>query len=345
MTEKRKKGLVSLLAAFALVFTTIMGSAMPVQASDVTILYETPESLAAAAANTEEWIPFTIGENVGFEVMLLVDSPADTKLSLYDSAGNLVADYTTYQLGNPIQVSSAEYGDMTADYGVYGIRYSGNTLPVGSYICGITFAADTKYSVMVRQKNALSPEISMTSATITKGFSKTLSVTDGTVKKWSSNNSKIARVTSSGKVTGVKTGSTKIVATLKDGTRLSCKVTVKDNKYASKKYTLGETASGRFVLTTYSVSYDSKGNLVVKSRALNKTSYRVTGLKNLKITVKNKSGKTIGTYKAGSKKISLAAKSRKDFTFTIKKSALKIKSKQDLRNATVTIAGQYLYNY
>ena len=97
-------------------------------------------------------------------------------------------------------------------------------------------------------------------------------------------------------------------------------------------------------MSAYSAAFDKSGNLVVKVIFVNNTSYKVTKLKGIKITVKNGAGATVGTYKLSSKNVSVPAHSTKSFSFTIKKSSLKKKT-ADLRNSTITCDGTYYYVY
>jgi SLAP domain-containing protein len=221
------------------------------------------------------------------------------------------------------------------------------SLPAGDYYYGVTFSEDTKYLIEIEQYSyVLTPKLSQTTATITKGFTKKLSVTNGTVKKWSSGNSKIAKVSAKGKVTGVKTGATTITATLNDGTKLKCNVTVKANKYSATKQTTGDVPSGKWYYQSYSAAYDAKGNLVVKVRVINNSDKNICEFRNIAVTVKNANGKTIGTYSQNTKSVSIESGSSKDFTFTIKKSALKTNKTQDLRNAGITVTmNGYYYTY
>ena len=67
-------------------------------------------------------------------------------------------------------------------------------------------------------------------------------------------------------------------------------------------------------------------------------------LKNFKITVKNGKGKKIGVYSAKKLTINLKSGKSKAYTFKIKKSKLKIKKTQDLRNASYPKStGKYYY--
>jgi hypothetical protein len=76
-------------------------------------------------------------------------------------------------------------------------------------------------------------KISQTKLSLTVGKSKTLKIQNTTkAATWSSNNKKVAKVTKSGKVTAVSTGTATITATVSKKT-YSCKVTVKpDYKFS-----------------------------------------------------------------------------------------------------------------
>ena len=84
------------------------------------------------------------------------------------------------------------------------------------------------------QSTTPAAKISKTKVRLKAGKTVTLKVTGGTVKKWTSSNSKIATV-KSGKVTALKKGAVTITATLKTGKKLTCKVTVTTSPKLSKK--------------------------------------------------------------------------------------------------------------
>ena len=90
---------------------------------------------------------------------------------------------------------------------------------------------DFSSPVILKGKN-VKITLSKTKASVTAGSSFTLKATvSGTSKKvtWRSSNSKIAKV-KNGKVTGIKSGTVKITATV-DGKKAVCTITVKDNWY------------------------------------------------------------------------------------------------------------------
>ena len=83
--------------------------------------------------------------------------------------------------------------------------------------------------------------LNKTSATMTKGGTLTLKATispsNATNKtlKWSSSDSKIVKVSSSGKVTAIKNGTATITCKSADGKKVTCKITVKDIAVTSIK--------------------------------------------------------------------------------------------------------------
>lgn len=337
MKKGVSKRAISLVLALAMAFGGVLIDHTPVKAAaSYTVVYSS-DSAETAYAGKEVRIPFTVSVNEGVDMILLVESPAATSLALYNSSGNLLAADN-----NPLSVLASEYIDMSS-YGISGYVYqdSWGALSAGDYYYGITFESDTYYKLEIDAYQAPA-ELSQTTATITKGFTKKLSVTGGEVKSWSSSKKSVAAVNSSGKVTAKKAGKATITATLTDGTKLKCKVTVKENKYTATKATVGNSTYGDCTMQVYKMSFDSKGNLVIKATVVNRTYYKVYKLQNIKIVVKDGNGKKIGTYK-GSKTVTVPSGSAKDLTFTIKKSDLKQK-KADLRNAQYpTCTGKYVY--
>ncbi|MCH5268474.1 MAG: hypothetical protein J1E62_09035 [Lachnospiraceae bacterium] len=176
------------------------------------------------------------------------------------------------------------------------------------------------------------PSLASKSITLTKGFKGKISVKNaGSAKlSYSSDNKKVVTVNSAGTLTAKKKG--KAVITVKTSTNitLKCNVTVKDNVYSNKKQTTFDKFSKAYGGEVSKVSYDTKGNMVIKVRLFNKSKKKVSSIKNLKITVKNKSGKKIGVYSAKEQSVSIPKGKVKTYTFKIKKSKLKIKSKQNL---------------
>ncbi|MCI7107718.1 MAG: Ig-like domain-containing protein [Lachnospiraceae bacterium] len=341
MKTKVSKKIGSLVLALAIAFTAVFATVTPVEAAttDYKSLYASPEMGEEGYANTEVRIHFTVPSEGKVWFLIQTLAPCEMKLALYNSAGNLVADD---YLGNPYTVSAYDSNWYANSYGYAEYDETWN-LAAGDYTYGITFTEDTPFLLDVIEEGTKAT-ISQTKATITKGFTKKLSVSGGTVKSWSSNKKSVATVDKKGKVTAKKAGKATITATLTDGTKLKCNVTVKDNKYSASKITTSDVYYGKCAMSAYSASFDTKGNLVVKTKFVNNDYYKVVALKNIKIVVKDGNGKTVGTYKASKKNVTVSSGSTKDITFTIKKSSLK-KKKADLRNCTITCDGIYEYYY
>ena len=338
MKTNATKKIVTLVMAFAVLFTTVFTGITPVAAAETTKTVYVSADIEQATAGTEVKVPFTLTSNTGIDALIFVPAAVNAKLALYDSTGSsLVEGFDN----NPMNIYTSDWESYQGMY-AYDDSWNGS-LPAGDYYYGITFDTDTQFMLDIEQKS-VEAKISQTKATITKGFTKKLSVSGSKVKSWKSGNTKIAKVDKNGKVTAVKAGKTSVYAVLADGTKLACKVTVKENKYSDVKITTSDVSYGNQMMHAYKASYDKSGNLVICTKFANNASYRISKLKNVKITVKSATGKTIGVYKASSISTSVSPYSTKDMKFTIKKSALKIK-KADLRNATIQITGTSVYYY
>jgi len=243
--------------------------------------------------------------------------------------------YTVYT--DTITSSEWDYDEQGTIY--YMITFE--RMVAGGYNIALTFDADTSYSIFGAQSKP-SASISNSSIILTKGFSQKLSVANGTVSKWTSSNSKVAAVDKNGKVTGKSAGSATITATTADGQLLTCSVSVKANAYTEPKLTASNCPYGNAYIGITKVSYNKKGDLVIKASYFNNCGHKVTQLKNIKITVKNQSGKTIGTFSKKSAKTTILQGGQKTFTYTIKKAKLKQKKTQDLRNSSVKTSWNYM---
>ncbi len=163
---------------------------------------------------------------------------------------------------------------------------------------------------------------------IAEGFTRKLSVKNGTVKSWSSGNEKIATVDSTGKLTAKKKGKATISAKLNDGRTLKYKVTVVENVYKAKKISLKDVAKGKVAFEIYKIFGDKKGNLVMKAKCVSRLSQKLPEFSNLKIELKDNKGNTVGTYKKDSLKMNLTPDSSKEFTLVLKKSGLEMEKVQ-----------------
>lgn len=339
MKTKISKRAWSLFLALALVVTTVFGSVTTAKAAATNYKdYYSSTDPETGVAGEEQKYSFTHDKSGDIIAQIFFAAPVDLTLSLYNSSDNLVEDDN-----NPLEISASSSAWAQMENGLWGVQDSWPGMPAGDYAYGVTVAVDAQYYLDIFTKVA-EPKISETKATITAGYTKKLSVSDGTVKSWASSKKAVATVDKKGKITAKKAGKAVITATLTDGTKLKCTVTVKANKYTASKLTTSDVTYGNGAMSAYSAAFDKSGNLVVKVIFVNNTSYKVTKLKGIKITVKNGAGATVGTYKLSSKNVSVPAHSTKSFSFTIKKSSLKKKT-ADLRNSTITCDGTYYYVY
>lgn len=334
MKTKTSKKAWSLFLALALVVTTVFGSVTAAKADTSNTIYYASEAAEAGVAGEEKTYDFTQIKSGALYVDILVPAPIEMTLTLYDSEGNPVSDPN-----NPLTIVGTDWIDMGD--GTYGFPDEWPGLKAGDYTYGVTVAEDSQYLISIYAP-AEKAKISQDKATITVGYTKKLSVENGKVEKWSTNDKKVATVDSKGKVTAKKKGKTTITAKLEDGSKVKCTVTVKDNKYSDTKITTSDVYYGEGAMKAYSASFDKSGNLVIKATFVNNMPNKVTQLKNIKITVKDGNGKTVGTYKLSTKNVSISANSAKNFSFTIKKADLKKKT-ADLRNCSITCDGSYIY--
>lgn len=333
MKATLKKGCSLLFALAVLVTSVFVTPPTEAKAAD-TVLYES-DGWQTATANTEVRFSFTVDKSSVIYSDVYTAAPANVKVVLYNSAGTELSS-TTY--------STSDYIPDTTDSGdlYYVLVLTNTTWDAGDYTIGLTFASDNYYSAYVDQTKAKAT-ISQTKATITKGFTKKLSVSNGKVKSWSSSKKAVATVDKKGKVTAKKTGKAVITATLTDGSKLKCTVKVVENKYSATKPTLSDCYYGDVIFSAYSAQYDKNGNLVIKAVCANNSGKKINHFENLKITVKDANGKLIGKYSAKKVNSGQSSGSTKTYTFTIKKSALK-KKNADLRNAQhISIDGTWVY--
>lgn len=289
------------------------------------------ESVSANESMAHE---FTVGKNSEVEFAVFVpNNDVSVDIYVYDSDGNTVLDRI-------LKKSDWEYINTDNVYGCVVAQ----TLSRGDYTLELVFSTDTKYIAAVCYGSGSSvPEpatINQTSVTLTAGFQTSLKVQNASGKvSWSSSNGKVALVNSNGTVTAKKAGSAVITAKTADGQKLTCKVTVKANEYKEKRMDISDVEDG-CTIQVYKASYSKNGDLVLKCRVANNTSKKIQTLKNFKVVFKTDAGKTVGTYSAGKKKLSVPAGGVKDFTVVVKKSALKDKN-ADLRKGDYTVSGTF----
>lgn len=268
-------------------------------------------------------------QEVGY--LINTASPVDVDVVITNSVGTELASKTYL---------STDSNWLLDEDGTYCCPFVYYHKTGGTYNIKFKFKENTSFKFVAY----IDTKINLTKATITAGFKRKLSVTGGKVKTWKTSNKNVAVVASNGVVTAKKPGKCTITATTTDGQKLTCKVTVRSNVYQSTKATNANCVYGKYSGAAYKAYYNKNGDLVVKATVVNNYYYKVSQLRNVKIVAKNASGKVIGTYSLSKKNVSIPVGTYKDFTFTIKKSKLKIK-KADLRNSTVSFNGTCYYYY
>ena len=135
-------------------------------------------------------------------------------------------------------------------------------------------------------------KISKATASLNAGKTVTLKVTNGTVKSWTSGNKAVATVSAKGVVTALKKGTATITATLKDGKKLTCKVTVKTSpKFSKSSVTVkkNKTVSVKITGKASTVKNVYTNTKIAKITSKNTaTTLKVKGLKKGSTTLKVK---------------------------------------------------------
>lgn len=196
-----------------------------------------------------------------------------------------------YQLGT--ELTAAPTGSGTFAFAATNINVTGVSLSMSNL--SIQYGETVKLTASVSPYNATNRKVS-----------------------WSSANTKVATVSSSGVVKGVKAGKTTVTATTKDGAyQATCKITVKPNKLTSKNTVISSVTkrgyTGSKITPTPAVKYN--GSVKLKKG----TDYTLSYKNNIKIgkatiIVKGKgnyAGKITQTFKIvkGANPMNVVAKS------------------------------------
>ena len=306
----KKSGAVLLVASMAISGITYAPSVTKA-ADEVSLVYDSNE----AVANTEIPYDFSVADSGTVYIDLIVPEMVNGMMSFYQNDAYVNNERLTND------ASTWEY--IEDEYGSTYVHTMALKNPTpADWTVSLNFDTETAYILSVSQEKTLAA-LNKNSVTLTAGFSDKLSVqgAEGTVT-WKSSNNKVATVSSDGNVTGKKAGSAKITATTENGQVLTCTVSVKKNVYNQNRVYPNAVTYGKSVVQVYKMSYDKKGNLVIKASVLNNSGRRSAGIKKLTITVKNDKNKKVGTYTIKDKRFSLDSNDSKDFTFKINKSDL-----------------------
>lgn len=338
---KKTSRVLAILLALALIVGMVPFSTKDVSAAtDENYMLE---ASGAATAGVPIEATFTMQSSGVAQFAIAVATQCNVTYSFRNSAGETVYGPKTF-------LESDSQWSSTGSYPAFAFAVN---VPQGTYTISVTFDVDQLAYAVLGQPDLtstpkLAPTIDSKTLTITKGFKDQIKILNagGARITYKSSNAKVAAVNSKGKVTAKKKGTATITVKTSTGFTIPCKVIVKDNVYTVRKVAVSALPAGSFGVNVYKMSYDKKGNLVLKARMLNNRGYKAKYLKNFKITVKNGKGKKIGVYSAKKLTINLKSGKSKAYTFKIKKSKLKIKKTQDLRNASYPKStGKYYYTY
>ena len=337
---KKTSRVLAILLALALIVGMVPFSTKDVSAAtDENYMLE---ASGAATAGVPIEATFTMQSSGVAQFAIAVATQCNVTYSFRNSAGETVYGPKTF-------LESDSQWSSTGSYPAFAFAVN---VPQGTYTISVTFDVDQLAYAVLGQPDLtstptptpkLAPTIDSKTLTITKGFKDQIKILNagGARITYKSSNAKIAAVNSKGKVTAKKKGTATITVKTSTGFTIPCKVIVKDNVYTVRKVAVSALPAGSFGVNVYKMSYDKKGNLILNNRG-----YKAKYLKNFKITVKNDKGKKIGVYSAKKLTINLKSGKSKAYTFKIKKSKLKIKKTQDLRNASYPKStGKYYYTY
>ncbi len=328
----KKKGM-AILLLFAV---CISGIAVPAKQSK------------AAEADYEMYLSDRFSATAGVSCVLPSFTVKNANELIFDICTTVPVDFTVNLTEDGSAIKPYTVLSTDVDWKLYNGAYwnlfkLSNVKKGALYSLSLTFTENVNFNMYAYQEK-VKAYMNYTSATVTKGFKTTLSVIGNTeMLSWSSSNSSVAAVAQSGIVTGKKAGTATITAKSVSGQTYTCVVSVKNNAYTHTRMNLSEASYGQAYISITKVSYDKKGNVVIKATYLNNCGHKIVRLKNVKIKVKTKDGKLIGTFNLKSKKTSIGQYATKSFTYKIKKSKLKLKKKQDLRQSVVVPTWRYVY--
>ena len=328
----KKAGVLLMAAAVTVGSVWCVGKKSSAAENDLKSIYSSGDVNAEAGVEQTHEFSVEAGKSVYF--FIYSQSVADGMISYYKDGTYLES----------FSINSSDWHQSEGQSDLYYWGDSWKPSADASYKAVFSFKSAVYYDLEVVQKTSEDAQISNTKITLTAGFNHKLSVSNTSDSvKWSTSNKAVATVSSTGVVSAKKNGTATITATLSDKTELKCTVDVKKNVYSRSKQAVSSLPYGKSGVDVYNISYDKKGNIVLKANILNNTQYMATMIKKINIQVKTLDGKTICSYTVKNKKITLKSGGKKYVKYTIAKKNVKIK-KADLRNIAVPkVSGMIMY--
>ncbi len=332
MKNRQPKRVMAMLLTCMLVITAILTQSVTTVQAAQKLVYKSGVVIVSADQMTKN--RFSVKQDASLTAYILLRESAEATIGLYDNKGNACAE--------PVTVSESEWQQDERGY----IQQISFEVSAGSYYMTVTCSKDLQYQLLIYQEASgsgmdSSAEISASAISLVAGRTKSLSVSGATVSSWKSANTKVAKVDRNGTVTGVKKGRTTITATTKDGTKLTCTVTVYANQYEVQKLTLEDLEAGSAALGVYKMTYDKSGNLVLYATYVNNSGYRIGQLRSIKLTIADKNGSVIGVFQKSAVNVDVKSGTVKNIKFVIPKSELKIKNADLTSVPTENITGSF----
>lgn len=206
-----------------------------------------------------------------------------------------------------IEISNSKIASVSSDGTVTG-KSAGTAELNGVTKSGIAVKTSITVKKPTVKLSASSAPLQLKKSTTAVKITSKLS--GDSVSKWTTSNSKIATVSSSGKITAKKTGKATITVTMKSGAKASCKITVQKGVVTTTKLSVDTTSITLKVKKTHSIK-------TVRTPVTSQQSVRYSS-SNSKVAAVSSSGK-ITAKKAGKATITVySGKVKKKITVTVK---------------------------
>ena len=331
MSKKRR--IISILLSLCFLLSAVVASPVSASAKSSNSYVNIMHKISAARENFPIRYNFSLEKEADIYFELAINERTTVALTVKNQKDEVAVKSDTLPYVDPRWEYNAQNGTYKNKHTMH--------LPAGNYILEMNFETAVNYELNLSRISEKA-KLNYAKFDLTKGFSKQLKVDSGRIQSCSSSKKSVATVTNSGKITAKKNGKTTIKVRLTNGTTLSCKVTVKSNKYKAKKIAIKDVVYNTSEMKAYNAAFDSKGNLVLKFKLVNNSYGKITNVSNFRVTITDFSKKKVVSYSKKNYTTNVASYSDKECTVTIPKSALKKNYKKiDLRTAKISITGKF----